>query len=82
MNLLQSLEVVLSGGRIGDGPHTKIVHVRHHAPGLLEGQLLAWLQELVIVGGLAIVAGETQRVAEGLPRGLQVSKLIHYYFFF
>jgi len=56
--------------------------VCHHAPGLLEGQLLAWLQELVIVGGLAIVAGETQGVAEGLPRGLQVSQLIHYYFFF
>ena len=58
------------------------MHVRHHAPGLLEGQLLAWLQELVIVGGLAIVAGETQRVAESLPRGLQVSQLIHYYFSF
>jgi hypothetical protein len=58
------------------------MHVSHHAPGLLEGQLLAWLQELVFVGGLAVVAGETQGVAEGLPRGLQVSQLIHYYFSF
>ena len=58
------------------------MHVRHHAPGVLEGQLLTWLQELVFVGGLAVVARETQGVAEGLPRGLQVSQLIHYYFFF
>ena len=67
MDLLQALKVVLSGGCIGNGPHTKIVHMSHQAPGVLEGHLLTWLQELVDIGGLAVVARQTQGVTEGLP---------------
>ena len=79
---MESLKVIQSRWGVGDGPHTEIVHVRHHAPGVLEGDLLAWLQEAVHIGRLAVVARETQGVTEGLPGRLQVCQLVHYYFLF
>ena len=52
----------------------------HQAPGVLEGDFVAWLKELVNVGTLAIVARDTKGVTEGLFGSLKVCKLIHYYF--
>jgi len=64
MHFLESLQVVETGGCVGDGPNAQVVHVGHQAPAVLEGHLLAWLKEPILVGGLAVVAADAQGVAK------------------
>jgi len=85
VNLLQALQVVQAGGSVGECPHSQVVHVRHDAPVVAEGDLLAALQETVLEASLAVASGEAYVITEILLRALQIAKLVHvnslYYLF-
>ena len=68
----------MARGRVSDGPHTQVVHVRHDGPVVAELDLLAGLQEAVLVGGLLVVATDAQGVAKSQALVLQEwSYLVH-----
>ena len=78
VDLLKSLEVVLTRGSVGDGPHAEIVHVSHEGPVVAEGHLGAWPKELVLVLSLAVVAADAEGVTESEALVLQEwSQLVH-----
>ena len=54
VELLYSLQVVQTRGRVGQGPYAQVVHLSHIGPGVLEGGLQARLFELVLVGSLSV----------------------------
>ena len=81
VDLLQALQVVLLGGRVGDGPETQVVHVAQVSEGVLEGSadaLCSGSAVRVLEGGLADVVDVRDRLPQVLPRRLQVRKLVHF----
>ena len=55
MHFLHFLDLAGGWRRVSDYPCPQIVHMREQRPAVLEGHLLAWLQELILVLGWADV---------------------------
>ena len=78
VDFLEALQVVQSGGGVGQSPHSQVVHVRHRGPVVAEGHLASWLQEFIFVLGLPVVSGHSAEISELLPTAFQVIKLVHF----
>ena len=77
MNFLHALHVVTPGG-VGEGPHTKVVHVSHVGPAVLELNVFHFLaKELVAEAVLAGGVRELDQVTELLTRRLKNRKFVH-----
>lgn len=63
MDFLHSLEIVQFWGGIGQGPHSQIVHMGQEGPVVSEGNLSAWLQELILELWLSITAWEPGQIS-------------------
>jgi hypothetical protein len=81
MNLLHPLQIVMLGWSICEGPHSQIVHVRHHGPRMLEGHLLAWLQEAVLVGCLSVASADAAPISELLLGRFEIGQLVHFFYY-
>ena len=63
MDLLQTLQVVFLGGSIRQSPNSKVVHVGHRGPCVLEGHVLL-LEMQIVVFVLADVIAESGGISE------------------
>ena len=77
MNLLKALKIVFVAGAVCNRPHSEIVHVSHHAPGVFEGQLLV-LKKFVIIGCLSRVVCNLRQVSEVLRTRLKNTQFVHF----
>lgn len=64
MDLLDSLQIVLARGSISEGPQSQIVHVSHDLPFVLEGDLFAFLEEVVLILGLSVGSAQSAEVSK------------------
>ena len=81
MHLLEALEVVLLGRRVGNSPESEVVHVAKHSEVVLERNFHTFLLEIFAVVdelGHADVVAVGDRLTEVLPATLQVRKLVHF----
>lgn len=70
MELLQSLQIVFVARSVSNTPHAQVVHVRHHAPRVLKGQLLL-VKEAVLESALPIIVAELGQVEQVPDAGLE-----------
>ena len=81
VQLLEPLQVVLRRRRVGDRPQAQVVHVAQLRKAVLEGDAqaeLLVLHVLVLEGRHRRVACVRDRLAQVLPRRLQVRQLVHF----
>ena len=77
VDLLESLQIVLLHGCVGDSPQTKIVHVSQLSPSVLELDTTLVLDEFVLESGLSHVLGGSDHFLEVLPPGFGIAKFFH-----
>ena len=77
MDFLQALKVVLVPCAVCNSPNAEIMHVRHHSPGVLEGELLL-IEEPILECRHARVVGLLRQISQILHTRLKNAELIHF----
>ena len=79
MDLLKSLQVVETRRSVSQGPHTEVMHMSEDLPIVAERDLLAWLQKLINVFWLAVIARDSELISKSYSLALNERReLVHF----